>query len=757
MHRPTLLRSLAAVALAVVSLSAFAQDLPKVTFSQPVMKASAVLAEISKQTGVHLASDPIVGNIPILVSVTDAPLDQLLARIALATGGELKAEGEGFRLVNNDGLRREQAAKETGWVIEAFDRAKKRLAGQNTTPGRWDEKTVNDLVAKAEERRRATEERMRQIEMQQGARISMFDSSAVSATPASSSARRILDLLPSSVLASVGPGDRIVYALTPTRMQRRMPINVQPIVNDFVYNHNLIAQRAPQLRPDPRVTMVGALTSGEPIQSIAETHVVLSRGYRSTTVQVEVKFVDRNGIIVGQGSTSIAPEYQNAAAQANQEGKAIELSELSRQMAVLMAQETASPSSDRNVYRVATAGNAGGAFVTLAGGDGTLPKQVPEDLLNVLVNPDKYDPASLYVSEAYIQTAKAGGKDLVATFPDRIVRDMARALVAGNVTTKGVLASSASYGMTLQSEGEWLVATPTWADNTRKTNFNREKAGALFRSVNTRGFATLDELGDYSFWLTLGLPDRPLDMAYLSLINKDTADTLNEYVSLSLDLLRVYASIPDNVKRTNGEAMNIPFRSLVGNAKTSAEHSYYAGNVGAGMFPGAGQFSAMIMTMEISEGEGRPSGPPPNSILTEPTEALPNGIPGEAVLTVMRQLQEGVYASIKGLRGGQLLSAQELGMRQGMLQANFGGGAPPPDFDTFVPAQIVNVQIALELQQYGRPSAMFKDGWLVSGARAVSYNGLPEGFRAQVDRAKQNMMAPPPIPATGTVRRGGGG
>lgn len=754
MHRPSLLRSLAAASITALAALALTQDQPKVTLNQPVTKASAVLQEIAKQTGVFLASDPIVGNIPVMVSVTDAPLDQLLARIAQATGGELKAENGGFRLVNNDKLRREQAAKETTWTIEAFDRAKKRLSGQNTTPGRWDDKTVNDLVAKAEERQRALQERMAQIPNQAGSRIQMFDSQAVSATPASSSARRILDLIPSSILASVGPGDRIVYAMTPTRMQRRMPINIQPVVNDFVYNHNLLAQRAPQLRPDPRVTMIGALTSGEPIQGVAETHVVLSRGYRSTNVQVEVKFVDRNGIIVGQGSTGIVPDFGAGAPTANSEGKAIELSELSRQMAVLLAQETASPTSDRNVYRVATANGSNASFVAVVGGEGSLPKQVPDELMNVLVNPDKYDPASLYVSETYSQTAKAEGKNLVATFPDRIVRDLARALVAGNVTTKGVLANSGAYGLTLEDKDGWILATPTWADNTRKTNFNREKAAGLFRSVNGRGFATLDELGDYSFWLTLGLPDRPLDMAYLSLISKDTADTFNEYVSMNLDMLRVYASIPDNVKRSSGESMNVPFRSLVGQAKTSAEHAYYAQPSGMGMFPGAGQVSAMIMTMEI-ENNGQPSGPPPNSIMNEPTEALPNGIPGEAVLNVMRSLQEGVFASIKGVRGGQLLTAEELGMRRMMLESNFGGSTPPPSFDTFIPAQVVSIQIALDLREYGRPSGMFKDGWLVNGARAVSYNQLPEVFRAQVERSRQGLMSPPPVQG-GNIRRGGG-
>jgi hypothetical protein len=166
----------------------------------------------------------------------------------------------------------------------------------------------------------------------------------------------------------------------------------------------------------------------------------------------------------------------------------------------------------------------------------------------------------------------------------------------------------------------------------------------------------------------------------------------------------------------------------------------------------------MKFTAIMSIEENAKNGPPQNSILMEPTEALPNGIPAEALISLKRTLQEGVFASTKGIRGGSLLSAEELGMRQGMLQANFGGNAPSsPDFDTYVPAQIVQIEIAVELQQYGRPSANFKDGWLVKGARAVGYGQLPEAFRARVEQMKQNMLNPPAIERAGTRIRGGGG
>jgi hypothetical protein len=299
--------------------------------------------------------------------------------------------------------------------------------------------------------------------------------------------------------------------------------------------------------------------------------------------------------------------------------------------------------------------------------------------------------------------------------------------------------------------------TPTWANSARETRFDRGAAAALYRSVNTRGFATLEELADYSFRLVTGTADRPLDMVYLSLINKDVSDQFNEYASFSLDLLRLYGLIPENAKRQAGEQYATQYRTLTPQGRLLADRSYYNRGAGAGMFFGAGQaMSAMIMTTEVRE--GGQSGPPANSIINEPTEALPNGIPAEALISLRRTLKDGVFASTKGLRGGQLLGAEELGMRQGMLEANVGGNVQSPQYDTFVMAQLVQVELSIELGDYGRPSAMFKDGWLMTNARAMTYSQLPEGFRAEVGQWRSRFTNPR-IGEEQRVRvsRGGGG
>ena len=759
MPSPNLLRTWAPfVALALAAL-ATAQDQPKVTLTQPATKASIVLQQISKLTGVYLAADPIVGNIPVLVSVTDAPLDQLLQRIADATGGSLKTENDGYRLVNDNEQRMAEQAKERGWTIEAFERAKKKALETATGTGRWDQKTLDELVAKAQARREQLQNRINSANRGGNpGQITIYDSGAYSLTPANGAATRALSLLPASVLAGIGPGDRVVYSSSPNRMQQRIPFNVTQIVNDFVYNHNMLAKRAPDLKPPSNVNLIGALTSGDPIQGVAETHLILSRGYRSSTINVEIKFADQNGLYVGQGSTSVTPDFGTVGGATSNEGKVIELSEVSRQMAVIMAQEVAAPTADRSFFRVAQRGGGNISLVTVASGSDSLPKQFPDELLQVFTNPDKFDPASLYVSDAFIQAAKASGKNLVASFPDTIVRDLARLLVRGNVTTDSVLAASPAYGLTIDKTGDWMYVTPTWANAARTTRFDRDQAAKFFRAVNSRGFATLEERADYSFYVTVGTPDRPLDMVFLGLINKDVGDQLSQDVAMNLDLLRLYGTVPDAAKKQSGDKFAIKYGQLGGAGKKLAEHSYYSRASGMMMLGGQGQQISMMMMTSDTGPDGR-SMPPANSIMNEPTEALPNGIPFEANVVISRTLQDGVYASTKGLRLGQLLTADELGMRQGMLDANFNGGTDQvPQYDTYTPAQVLSVEISLELGEFGRPSADFKDGWLLNNAHAMSYAQLPDSFRLKVEEAKRRFGAPAqtlaPIRRDG---RGGGG
>ena len=727
-------------AIAVMATVAAAQEQPTVTFSRPTMSMGEVLKAITQQTGVSVTANPGLRDVPILVSVKDVPLDELLDRIALVTGTKVEKRDYGLLFVADKDARKAQADREREWTEEAFDRAKQKLSANNKLPDRWTADAVDKIVADDQAMRERLTAQLSNLENVRGNRTMVFDSRMGGMSPARSSAFRVLDALPADVLASVGPGDRVVYTTRPTRMQKRMPFLTSRIVRDFVTNHNLLASRSSRAPSDPSIEIVGSVGGTAPIQGVSKMYVILSRGQQTQSVQVQVKFADTNGLFVGESSLGVAPDFGTAREERSSEGKVIELSQMSRDLAVIMAQETSSPSSNREVFQLATWGGSG-TFQLISSGSSSLPKKIPDALMKALVDPRGNEPTGFYIAESFIQAGAATGKNVVAAFHDGLLPSLAQKLVQGKLTTGGLIAASTGLGLNVEQDDEWLTVSPIWASSARATMFDRKEASKLFGRIHSRGFATLDELADYSFSPVTGTPRKSLDLVYMSLINKDVADQFGMYVNSNLDMLRLYGSLPADMKRSEGEDIQVPTNRLMGKAKGFVVRVAYRPMGGFSFVGGMGVESRAIIAVSMEEDPQQRQGVPAKSVLREPTESMPNGLPAGSTLVFSRRIEDAVFASVTGVRGGKFMSAGQLGMQQGMLSrggvmSQFMAGQ---NYDRFRLSQSAHITVAIDLGEIGRPSASFHDGWLLSGSRDLTYGQLPESFRQAVDAAKQRM------------------
>ena len=84
-----------------------------VTFSAPAAPASRLLPELGKAAGVRMEAEPRVAPEVLLVQVKDAPVGDLMARIAEVSGGEWTVKDGVYRL-GIDGPR--DAAQRRAWV-----------------------------------------------------------------------------------------------------------------------------------------------------------------------------------------------------------------------------------------------------------------------------------------------------------------------------------------------------------------------------------------------------------------------------------------------------------------------------------------------------------------------------------------------------------------------------------------------------------------------------------------------------------------
>src|SRR5688500_20355906 len=83
--------------LAAVTLGGtlFAQEPnPRVTFSMKAATVDKVVEALAKQTGVKIAASPAISREVVLISVTDVPLETLLAKLADVVSGEWRLSSE---------------------------------------------------------------------------------------------------------------------------------------------------------------------------------------------------------------------------------------------------------------------------------------------------------------------------------------------------------------------------------------------------------------------------------------------------------------------------------------------------------------------------------------------------------------------------------------------------------------------------------------------------------------------------------------
>ncbi|MEQ1932608.1 MAG: hypothetical protein ABL962_01830, partial [Fimbriimonadaceae bacterium] len=135
-------------------------------------------------------------------------------------------------------------------------------------------------------------------------------------------------------------------------------------------------------------------------------------------------------------------------------------------------------------------------------------------------------------------------------------------------------------------------------------------------------------------------------------------------------------------------------------------------------------------------GGGNTPPSPPQIMQQEPTEAMPNGIPQNTVLTMNRRWSDGVFAiNQRGI--GSFLSAGDLGLRLGMNRTGMPAELQAPEtFSAYTMASITDLTMAFMVARQSRAQGNLRDASPRQGS-AVTYDKLPDQFKAQVEQAKK--------------------
>ncbi len=549
-----------------------------------VARAPALVAELAKATGRHLEVSPALGNEVLMVSVQDARLGDVLARLAVAATAAWQPVEGGLRLVADGGARSVEASAE---------RARRRQAIEE------------NLKKKAAPKDGAESELM-------------------GAFMGGRSVDAFLPMIDLAAVAAMSSGDRIVFATGATPAQRPLRGDPTAIVAKWVAQHNESARKmASDTASMPEgldAVMKGPLGDrfkrmsrpilGKPTKVI----VVASRGAlpffggSGLNVRLEVRAYGADGSVLIEETGSLDGDMMGL-------------------FAALTGAKTGS-SGDKTTpiaYSEDAKSLAGlSSLPGLSGKGGVARGPKPSaSLKKLLLSPSANDPLALIPGEGLVALSKARRKPVVACIPDAAYPAMLSA--APPKTVEDVEESLKSGPMRLVPDAEFLVVKAAEPETARRTRLDRGALGAILRAVEDHEVPSLDELSAFAA-ATPEPSQNPLSMAMLTVFVPGTMNSMSGIVSW--DALRLYAALAPTQRQSLASGARIPFNAIARGGQAALQSMLYgaSGGVTVEREGVSNEPDPISIGMKMAMGGGS------TDVRDEPTEIAPGGLPSNGYL-----------------------------------------------------------------------------------------------------------------------------
>ncbi|MBL8065042.1 MAG: hypothetical protein JNM34_04190, partial [Chthonomonadaceae bacterium] len=362
---------------------------------------------------------------------------------------------------------------------------------------------------------------------------------------------------------------------------------------------------------------------------------------------------------------------------------------------------------------------------------------VSSEALRVLSDPVGHDPQSTFVSKSLLKFAEDNEVNLVACLPDEVVTSLARSAFADRSSGESFKALAHANVKCGLSDG-WLTLTPSDRLKALDAQMNRAATRPLLSASAARGYSRLHEIA--KFWLNLGnYPSLEcFAVKTLRIIDPFAWQDLQSTAFNNGSLLQFLGTLPES--SLNGQRAELSFLmgTMTQPQKGCLERLIYGASAQAPML---GEGVMMMVGTSIGGGPGH--GLPKAGLGDEPTEVLPNGLPGDGILSIKLEQKEVVRAEVKGKRGGPFLTAGQYGALESMrTDKNLSEmNEKMPQYDLFTPGSSFQITVnAKYLPKVTRQSA-YTDAWTLQGAKTVGMQGLDPKFLEAAKKAQEEMMS----------------
>lgn len=656
-----------------------------VSYSGPAQPLEQLLPKLGSAWGISMRAEGSLAQDVAVVSVDEVTFEDFRSRMEAAFTGSWSQEGGTWVLRRNEVKDREEAQAELARLAKRLGQAIADFVGPMRDGGTLTSQEAEDRLTRLAE----LNDRVK-AGIQTGTPVGVD----MGGTPQERLMARVLKALNPGELASLPAFSRTVFSTAPNRMQRPLPPEVSRHLAAFAQEYGIWQAVVDRFRPTDEDNVFVDFGSSGPLKyPIAKLFLVASKWSDAPAVSLELKVVDQKGRIVASSVAGLeaAPPPVDAP-EPTLDGDPIPFSKATLEIAAMRT----------GLFRDPGMG------------------MTSDDLRAKLLNPETHDPLSFGVSEALLGLAKVEKKNLIACVPDSAF-DL-------TFTSPTMRASQVRHTLdfgetlTLADDSNWLVARPGWPHRSRLNRTSRSQLGQLLRELDRSSGGCLGPLSKFAS-ATPGNGPSSIVVNYLSMSEPSIATMLDPS---SWELLRLYATLSPQQRQAQ-ERIKLRVAELDRKARAALHRMLFfsPNSVPMGAFETAAQF-------EESGGEAIE----PDSaemIGSEPTEAMPNGVPENATFFI-----DGVVAQVALTPGGTSYTAEDLGMQLAMRERPelfpYVTSAPMPAKYHLVNRTSLLMTLGFNLEAVA--SFMLNDHSR-SQARWVPLAELPQAFREAVDKAKR--------------------
>lgn len=561
-----------------------------ISFRHPAGPVARLVDALATQFQLPIDTSPSMSSEYLIVDVNGVEVGDLLDRIATVSSGRWSLS-EGKYVLTRD-------AKAAG-ADERADRAyRKKVIEESIAKGlkQANEKdAVDSLVKRATEIARdlakpsANDDAFRKMRSLEEAR------------PGQRLALRLLSGIDAAEIATIRPGQRIVFSDSPNRMQKPLK-NASVAIRTWMAERSIWAEARKVLEENPETKEWASVLElqSDPVESPARVLVAVSRGYEwfGLSYGVDVMLVGPQGGLTRVYSTfGSDPDPLNMVT-----GSGIE-----RDDAVIEYSDTSK--------RLLTESRG------LWSNDDGVTKKPGAEFFEIVTQPEKYEPLSFVPSDAVFAVRKKMGGQLVASLPDDLLITLMFAEQEQVPTVERFLRICEAFKLlSFTKEDGWLIGRPRLVTESRFARSDRGAVGEFVRLARKKEFLSLDEQSALS--MRLSIPPMMGATGYSLLLGLGTRmDILNlgDWQFLSL-----YGHLNEDQRRSLVTGGRLPLGSLTKGQLAIVNDMVF----------GADHRLAMEDSAPANETKGAEEDEAnEDTVAREPTEALPGGLPSEGYIT----------------------------------------------------------------------------------------------------------------------------